>query len=92
MPVSLWTGDHVAVFMPLLLATNRVYVPLLSDLCTQKQGDNMQETYWRGPRRGTGDLHRPHTQTLDTRGVICPEKRQNGSQWASLHTHTDGSV
>lgn len=38
MPVSLWTGAHVAVFMPLLLASNRVYVPLLSDLCTQKQG------------------------------------------------------
>lgn len=37
MPVSLWTGAHVAVFMPLLLASNRVCVPLLSDLRTQKQ-------------------------------------------------------
>lgn len=69
--------------MSLLLASNRVCVPLLSDLRAHKAADTTQMTFYRGPERATD------TDTaVDTKGMISSPSRRTATH--TLKTESNG--
>lgn len=86
-PVSHWIHTPVTVFvtMSLLLASNRVCVPLLSDLRAHKAADTTQMTFYRGPERATDT----YTDTaVDTKGMISSPSRRTATH--TLKTESNG--